>query len=129
MPSQKSRLNLLLKVLLTRKNAMFFEQAYGNLALVLVLLKGSERKAFKWLNEIQTKYMIPAATEVALPRHVESCLNNNIKFLWIGARTTTSPFAVQEIANSLKGVEGVTVYIKNPINAELKLWIGAFERF
>lgn len=91
--------------------------------------EGIGDKGLPWLAEVQKKHNIPAATEVALPRHVESCLKHDIKFLWIGARTTTSPFAVQEIANSLKGVEDVTIFIKNPINAELKLWIGAFERF
>lgn len=91
--------------------------------------EGIGEKGLPWLRDFQIKYGIPAATEIALPRHVEACLKYDIKFLWIGARTTTSPFAVQDIADSLKGVSGVTVFIKNPINAELKLWIGAFERF
>jgi chorismate mutase len=64
---------------------------------------------------------------VANTAHVEECLKHDIDVLWLGARTTVSPFAVQEIADALKGVN-VPVLIKNPINPDLKLWLGAIER-
>lgn len=60
-------------------------------------------------------------------RHVFEALKHGIDILWIGARTTANPFAVQEIANALKGVD-IPVLIKNPVNPDLELWIGAVER-
>ena len=71
-----------------------------------------------WLN---------VATEVATAKHVYECLKAGIDILWIGARTTANPFAVQEIADALKGVD-IPVYVKNPVNPDLELWIGAMER-
>ena len=67
------------------------------------------------------------ATEVATKDHVFEALKAGIDILWIGARTTVNPFAVQEIADALKGVD-IPVLIKNPVNPDLELWIGAFER-
>ena len=67
------------------------------------------------------------ATEVATEKHAYEALKHGIDMLWIGARTTANPFAVQEIANTLQGVD-IPVFIKNPVNADLELWIGAFER-
>ena len=67
------------------------------------------------------------ATEVATERHVFEALKHGIDILWIGARTTANPFAVQEIANALKGVD-IPVLVKNPVNPDLELWIGALER-
>jgi chorismate mutase len=67
------------------------------------------------------------ATEVATPKHVELALKFGIDILWIGARTTANPFAVQELADALKGVD-VPVLIKNPVNPDLELWIGALMR-
>ena len=67
------------------------------------------------------------ATEVATAKHVYECLKAGIDVLWIGARTTANPFAVQEIADALKGVD-IPILIKNPVNPDLELWIGAFER-
>ena len=81
----------------------------------------------KWLQEVKTTYGLPVACEVAMPSHVEACLEHKIDLLWIGARTTASPFAMQEIANALKG-ENIPVLVKNPINAELSLWLGGIER-
>jgi chorismate mutase len=66
-------------------------------------------------------------TEVASARHVELCLENDVDILWIGARTTVNPFLIQRIADVLKGVD-IPVLVKNPINAELGLWLGAIER-
>jgi chorismate mutase len=67
-------------------------------------------------------------TEVANPNHLDDILKNDIDMIWIGARTTGNPFAVQEIANALKGVD-IPVFVKNPLNEDLNLWIGAIERF
>ena len=66
-------------------------------------------------------------TEVATAKHVLECLKAGIDLLWIGARTTANPFAMQEIADALKGVD-IPVMVKNPVNPDLELWIGAMER-
>lgn len=83
--------------------------------------------ALKWLNKVQSETGLKVCTEVANTQHVEACLEHKIDVLWIGARTTVSPFAVQEIADALKGTN-TPVLVKNPINPDLKLWIGAIER-
>src|SRR5206468_13016904 len=70
---------------------------------------------------------LPVTVEVASPKHVEESLRAGIDVLWIGARTSVNPFLVQEIADSLKGVD-IPVMVKNPINPELELWIGAIDR-
>lgn len=82
----------------------------------------------EWIREMNRAYNTAFTVEVATPRHVELVLKAGIKTLWIGARTTTSPFAVQEIAEALRGVD-IQLMVKNPIHPELKLWLGAFERF
>ena len=89
--------------------------------------EGSGTQALEWLNQVKSTTGMAVMTEVANVRHVESALKAGIDMLWIGARTTTSPFAVQEIADALRG-EDIPIFVKNPINAELELWIGAFER-
>ncbi len=81
----------------------------------------------KWLKTVKEETSLLTTTEVANARHVELCLENNVDILWIGARTTVNPFVVQEIADSLKGVD-IPILVKNPINAELGLWLGAIER-
>lgn len=81
-----------------------------------------------WVKNAGRAVGLPVAVEVANPEHVEAALKNEIDVLWIGARTTVSPFAIQEIADSLRGVD-IPVLIKNPINPDLELWIGAVERF
>lgn len=81
-----------------------------------------------WVKAAGKEVGLPVSVEVANPGHVEAALKNQMDVLWIGARTTVSPFAVQEIADSLKGVD-IPVLIKNPINPDLELWIGAVERF
>jgi chorismate mutase len=80
-----------------------------------------------WLIEAGKAAKLPVCTEIANKNHVESALKAGVDVLWIGARTTVNPFAVQEIADALKGTN-VPVMIKNPINPDLELWIGAFER-
>jgi len=89
--------------------------------------EGIGEKGLPWLKNAGKAVNLPVATEVANAEHVEACLKNEIDFLWIGARTTVSPFAVQEIADVLKGVD-IPVFVKNPINPDLNLWIGALER-
>lgn len=80
-----------------------------------------------WLKHVKQETGMYVATEVATAKHVYECLKAGIDLLWIGARTTANPFAVQEIADALKGVD-VPVLIKNPVNPDLELWIGALER-
>jgi len=81
----------------------------------------------KWLKKVKEKTGMLTATEVANPTHVELALRNDIDILWIGARSTVSPFIVQEIAEALKGTHKI-VLVKNPVNPDLALWLGAVER-
>ena len=81
----------------------------------------------KWLKKVKQETGMYVITEVATKHHVEDALKYDIDMLWIGARTTVNPFAVQEIADSLKGVD-IPVLIKNPVSPDLDLWIGAIER-
>jgi chorismate mutase len=80
-----------------------------------------------WLVNTGRKVGLPISVEVANREHVELSLKAGVDVLWIGARTTVNPFAVQEIADVLKGVD-IPVMVKNPVNPDLELWIGAFER-
>lgn len=80
-----------------------------------------------WLVAAGKALNLPVTTEVANKNHVELALQAGVDMLWIGARTTVNPFAVQEIADALRGVS-IPVLIKNPVNPDLELWIGAFER-
>ena len=80
-----------------------------------------------WLNRVQEELGMLVATEVATPKHVEACVESGIDILWVGARTAANPFAMQELADSLRGVD-VPVLVKNPVNPDLELWIGALER-
>ena len=89
--------------------------------------EGRGEPALDWLINARQETGIPVATEVANTQHVEACLDAGIDVLWIGARTTVSPFAVQEIATALKGTN-VPVLVKNPMHADLPLWMGAIER-
>lgn len=81
----------------------------------------------KWLNRAKEETGLPTAIEVATGKHVEEALNAGVDILWVGARSTANPFTVQEIADALKGVD-VPVMVKNPVNPDLSLWIGALER-
>lgn len=81
----------------------------------------------QWLKKAGQEIGLPVTTEVANAKHVELALKSDIDILWIGARTVANPFSVQEIANALKGVD-IPVMIKNPVNPDLQLWIGAIER-
>lgn len=81
----------------------------------------------EWLVKAREKTGLPVSVEVANFNHVFEALKQQIDILWIGARTTVNPFSVQEIADALKGTNS-TVFVKNPINADLELWTGALER-
>ncbi|MCQ2132505.1 MAG: bifunctional 3-deoxy-7-phosphoheptulonate synthase/chorismate mutase type II [Bacteroidaceae bacterium] len=89
--------------------------------------EGHGVKALPWLQVVKAETGMKVATEVATPEHVEAALKAGIDIFWIGARTSTNPFAVQAIADALKGID-IPVLIKNPINPDLELWIGAIER-
>ena len=80
-----------------------------------------------WLSEVQTELDIPVMTEVANAEHAELALKHGLDAVWIGARTTVSPFSVQNIADALKGTS-MPVMVKNPMHADLGLWLGAIER-
>ena len=89
--------------------------------------EGIGSQGLRWLKDAGNAINKPVATEVANVKHVYEALRMNIDILWIGARTTVNPFAVQEICDALQGVD-IPVIVKNPINPDLELWIGAFER-
>ncbi|MCW5516086.1 bifunctional 3-deoxy-7-phosphoheptulonate synthase/chorismate mutase type II [Muriicola sp. Z0-33] len=81
----------------------------------------------KWLQKVKEETGLKTATEVANRAHVDLALEHDIDLLWIGARSTVSPFIVQEIADALKGTDKI-VLVKNPVNPDLSLWLGAVER-
>ncbi len=89
--------------------------------------EGIGKKGLEWLKEVKQQTKLLVSTEVAKAEHVEQCLEAGIDILWIGARTVANPFSIQEIADSLKGTD-IPVFIKNPINPDIGLWIGAIER-
>ena len=89
--------------------------------------EGKGEEALQWLTEVKKQFGFKITVEVANAHHTEMALKYGVDVLWIGARTTANPFSVQEIADALKGID-VPVMIKNPIHADLQLWIGAIER-
>ncbi|MFL0162875.1 chorismate mutase [Aquirufa salirivi] len=89
--------------------------------------EGMGEPALKWLVEAKKETGLPLAIEVATPEHIELALKYGVDVLWIGARTTVNPFNVQDLADALKGVD-IPVLVKNPVNPDLALWVGAFER-
>jgi chorismate mutase len=89
--------------------------------------EGIGTKGLPWLQQAKKLTGLPMAVEVATGKQVEDALHFEVDVLWIGARTTVNPFSVQEVADALRGVD-VPVLIKNPINPDLELWIGAVER-
>lgn len=90
--------------------------------------EGIGEEAIGWLKEAGNLIGKPVTVEVASSAHVELALKGGVDVLWIGARTTVNPFMVQEIADALKGTD-VPVLVKNPVNPDVELWIGAIERF
>lgn len=89
--------------------------------------EGMGEEALPWLQEVKKETGMLIGTEVATPKHVEAALNAGLDMLWVGARTTANPFAVQELADSLKGVD-IPIFVKNPVNPDIELWVGALER-
>ena len=85
-------------------------------------------KGLPWMRQMKLETGLPVTVEVAKAGHVEACLGFEIDILWIGARTSVNPFAVQEIAEAVRGVD-IPILVKNPINPDLALWLGAVERF
>ena len=84
-------------------------------------------EGLQWLRRVKNETGMYVATEVATAKHVYEALKYGIDVLWIGARTTANPFAVQEIADALRGVD-IPILIKNPVNPDIELWMGAIER-
>jgi len=89
--------------------------------------EGIGTKGLPWLQQAKKLTGLPVMVEVATAKQVEDALHFDVDVLWIGARTTVNPFSVQEVADALRGVD-VPVLVKNPINPDLELWIGAVER-
>ena len=90
--------------------------------------EGPGFSGIEWLLDVKRETGMMVATEVATREHVVACLEAGIDIMWIGARTTTNPFAVQEIADTLHGQSQAIVLVKNPVNPDVDLWIGALQR-
>ena len=91
------------------------------------MFEGVGAIGLKWLEKVKVETGLLTATEVANANHVKLALEHNVDILWIGARSTVSPFIVQEIADALEGTDKI-VLVKNPVNPDLSLWLGGIER-
>ena len=89
--------------------------------------EGIGSEGLKWMQRAKKEYGLKISTEVASEKHVFECLKFGVDLVWLGARTTANPFLVQEIADALKDTD-IPVLVKNPVNPDLDLWIGALER-
>ncbi len=89
--------------------------------------EGVGSEGLEWMRKAKEEYGLKISTEVASEKHVFECLKYGVDLIWIGARTTANPFLMQEIADALKGTD-IPVLVKNPVNSDLDLWIGALER-
>lgn len=89
--------------------------------------EGKGEEALPWLKRVKDETGMLVTTEVATPEHVELCLKYGMDLLWIGARTSANPFAMQALADAMQGLD-IPVLVKNPVNPDLELWIGAMER-
>jgi chorismate mutase len=89
--------------------------------------EGVGEKGLPWLQRVRRETGLKVIVEVATAAHLEAALKAGIDMIWVGARTTANPFAVQELADALKGVD-IPVFVKNPLNPDLYLWLGAVER-
>ena len=89
--------------------------------------EGIGERGLEWLQTVKEETGLLVTTEVANSKHVDLCLKYGIDVLWIGARTSANPFSVQDIADALRGTD-IPVLVKNPVNPDLQLWIGALER-
>lgn len=89
--------------------------------------EGIGNEGLLWLQEVREKFGFKICTEVATAEHVKAAVEHQLDMVWIGARSTVNPFTVQELAEALEGT-GIAVMVKNPVNPDLKLWLGAIER-
>ncbi len=89
--------------------------------------EGVGKEGLQWMVDARAETGLKIGTEVAEPAHVEACLEYGLDILWVGARTSTNPFSVQAIADALRGTD-IPVFVKNPMNADVGLWMGAIER-
>ena len=89
--------------------------------------EGVGAPGLKWMQRAKREYGLKIATEVASEKHVFECLKYGVDLVWLGARTTANPFLVQEIADALQDTD-IPVLVKNPVNPDIDLWIGALER-
>lgn len=89
--------------------------------------EGNGEAALPWMSQVKKETGMLVSTEVATPEHVELALKYGVDVLWVGARTSANPFAMQALADAMKGLD-VPVLVKNPVNPDLELWIGAMER-
>lgn len=90
--------------------------------------EGVGDRGLPWLQAVKRETGMAVATEVATVEHVRAALDAGIDILWMGARTSANPFAMQDIADALHGHDDVTVLVKNPVNPDLELWLGALQR-
>jgi len=114
-------------------NFRFFEYAFFRCGIWKARtnpydFQGVGNAAFPWLHEIKKYFGCKVCVEVASAEHVALCLENNIDAVWVGARTTVNPFLVQEIADAVQN-SALTILVKNPINPDINLWLGAIHRF
>lgn len=89
--------------------------------------EGNGEKALPWLKEVKEETGMMISTEVATPEHVELAMRYDMDVLWVGARTSANPFAMQALADSMQGLQ-IPVLVKNPVNPDLELWIGGLQR-
>ncbi|MEN6452992.1 MAG: 3-deoxy-7-phosphoheptulonate synthase, partial [Prolixibacteraceae bacterium] len=92
------------------------------------MFEGIGSVGLKWLQQVKKETGLPVGTEVANAQHTEEAMKADLDVIWVGARSTASPFVVQEIADVVKGTDMV-VMVKNPVNPDAQLWMGAIERF
>ena len=89
--------------------------------------EGVGTPGLKWLRKVKETYGMKVCTEVASEKHVLACIKYGVDIVWIGARTSANPFLMQEIADALEGTD-IPVLVKNPVNPDIDLWVGALER-
>ncbi|WP_456098459.1 chorismate mutase [Prevotella histicola] len=89
--------------------------------------EGNGEKALPWMKRVKEETGMLISTEVATPEHVELAMKYDMDILWVGARTSTNPFAMQALADSMRGLK-IPVLVKNPVNPDIELWLGALER-
>ena len=89
--------------------------------------EGVGTQGLKWLRKVKERYGMKVCTEVASEKHVLECIKYGVDIVWVGARTSANPFLMQEIADALEGTD-MPVLVKNPVNPDLDLWVGALER-